>query len=549
MNTTRLGCISSTGIIATLAILILIGGVAFTRGGVLFNPGELNAQAGSRSLGGVSSHAELGGRCAACHTAFWQREKMADRCLTCHADLIDSADNFHRAMLAQSQTWECFGCHTDHNGAEASMNIMDLERFPHQAVGFSLQGHRLMTSGVSFACSDCHGEDISRFNQATCTDCHRQINLTFLDEHLNTFGQDCLACHDGVDIYGDDFDHNLLVFPLQGKHATTACSGCHTGAGTPADLKQAPQACFSCHAKDDAHEGRFGQNCEECHTPSDWESATFDHSLAAFQLTGAHTEVTCENCHINEVFKGTPQDCFSCHAEDDAHEGRFGQNCQECHTTGGWEEATFDHNRAAFQLTGAHTQVPCENCHINDIFLGTPQDCFSCHAQDDAHEGQFGQNCQECHTTDGWEGATFNHTLAAFPLTGAHTQVECVSCHREGVFKGTHQECSACHAEPTYHLGLFDANCAGCHTTGAWRPAAFDQPHTFPFNHGETGSSDCRVCHPDTLTHYTCYTCHEHNPARIESEHREEGISDFGDCARCHPTGREEEGEGGGSND
>jgi len=469
---------------ATLLAILLIGGIAYARGGVLYNPGELNAQAGAQPLGGVSSHSEIGGRCAACHTAFWEQDKMADRCLSCHVDLNASADNFHRVMLAQSQTWECFQCHTDHRGSRASLTVMDLERFPHQAIGFSLQGHHLNTTGASFTCSDCHGDDISRFEETACTGCHRQIDPAFMEEHLNSFGQGCLACHDGIDTYGESFDHNNLAFPLQGEHAAADCSGCHTGARMPEDLRQTPQACFSCHAEDDAHQGRFGQDCQECHTPDGWEGASFDHSLAAFPLTGAHAQVECEGCHVNDVFKGTPQACFSCHADDDAHQGRFGQDCQECHTPeDGWEGASFDHSLAAFQLSGAHAQVECEGCHVNDVFKGTPQDCFSCHA------------------------------------------------------------------EPAYHIGLFGAECAACHSTDGWKPAAFNQAHTFPFNHGGSEPSECRVCHAEALTSYTCYTCHEHNPAQIESKHREEGISDFRDCARCHPTGQEEEGEGGGGDD
>lgn len=549
MRTTQLGCISSTGIIATLLALLLIGGIAYARGGVLFNPGELNAQAGAQPLGGVSSHSEIGGRCAACHTAFWERDKMADRCLSCHVDLNSSADNFHRIMLAQSQTWECFQCHTDHRGFRASLTVMDLERFPHQAIGFSLQGHHLNQTGASFTCYDCHGSDISGFDETACTACHQQIDPAFMEEHLNSFGQGCLACHDGIDTYGEGFDHNNLAFSLQGEHVAAACSGCHAGARTPTDLRQTPQNCFSCHAEDDAHQGRFGQDCQECHTPDGWEGVSFDHSLAAFPLAGAHAQVECEGCHVNDVFKGTPQDCFSCHAQDDAHQGRFGQDCQVCHTPDGWEGANFDHSLAAFPLTGAHAQVDCEACHVNDVFKGTPQDCFSCHAEDDAHQAGFGQDCQVCHTPDGWEGASFDHSLAPFQLTGAHAQVECEGCHKEGVFKGTPQDCSACHAEPAYHIGLFGTKCTSCHTTDAWRPAVFDRPHTFPFNHGESGPSECRVCHTEALTSYTCYTCHEHNPAQIESKHREEGISDFRDCARCHPTGQKEEGEGGGGDD
>jgi hypothetical protein len=103
--------------------------------------------------------------------------------------------------------------------------------------------------------------------------------------------------------------------------------------------------------------------------------------------------------------------------------------------------------------------------------------------------------------------------------------------------------CSACHDDPAFHLGLLGSDCAACHTTEAWSPARYDRQHTFPYNHGESGPSPCRTCHPDTLSAYTCYICHEHNPAEIEEEHRDEGIADFQDCVRCHPTGLEEEAE------
>ncbi len=484
MKTTRLGCISSTGIITTLLAVLLIGGIAYARGGVLFNPGELNAQAGGRSVGGVASHAETGGRCSACHVPFWEVGGMDDRCLVCHVEIEQSADDFHRVMLAQSQSHQCYNCHTEHRGAQASLTVLDLQRFPHQAVGYSLQAHVTSGAGAAFTCFDCHGGTFGSFNQANCTACHHQINPAFMDAHLADFGDGCLACHDGIDTYGKIFDHNSLAFPLQGEHANAACSGCHAGAVSLAELRQAPHECSACHLEDDAHAGNFGQDCGTCHTPDGWEGAAFDHSLAAFPLTGAHATAACEDCHQGGVFQGTPQDCFSCHAADDAHDGRFGQDCAACHTP------------------------------------------------------------------DGWEGAVFDHTLAAFQLTGAHATVACEDCHQGGVFQGIPQDCAACHAEPDYHAGQFGIDCAACHDTAAWMPALFDRPHTFPFDHGENGRSECRVCHPDSVASYTCYTCHEHSPADIEQEHREEGISNFSDCTRCHPTGQEEEGgDGGGDGD
>jgi hypothetical protein len=33
------------------------------------------------------------------------------------------------------------------------------------------------------------------------------------------------------------------------------------------------------------------------------------------------------------------------------------------------------------------------------------QDCLSCHATDDVHLGQYGRQCDRCHSTTIWKGA------------------------------------------------------------------------------------------------------------------------------------------------
>ena len=162
--------------------------------------------------------------------------------------------------------------------------------------------------------------------------------------------------------------------------------------------------------------------------------------------------------------------------------------------------------------------MACESCHINQVFKGTPDACYACHAQDDAHQGQFGEACEACHTSEGWEQATFDHAKSAFPLTGAHVGTACTQCHTDNVFKGTPTACAACHAEPVYHRGLFVAQCADCHTTTRWAPAKFNGRHTFPVNH--EGANTCRDCHPSSLSGYTCYTCHNRGEMLSEASRR-----------------------------
>ncbi len=412
MKSKPLGCISIPGILIGVLLCLLVSAFSLGQGNVLFSPGELSQFTRGRELGGAASHAGTGGNCAACHTPPFSPETMAQRCLACHTNLTSDPENFHRVMLAQSQQTACYRCHPDHRGANAALTITDLSLFPHDQSGFSLSGHQKKSNGAGFACADCHTGGYARFEQAACQDCHLQVDLAFSQAHAAEFGKLCLDCHDGADRYGSSFDHQRTAFPLEGLHAPLACSACHPGAHSASDLQS------------------------------------------------------------------TPQDCFTCHAKDDSHQGKFGRDCKGCHTAQSWKQATFDHARSAFPLTGAHVQVACDRCHQDQ-------------------------------------------------------------------FKGTPKACSACHNSPASHPGVFEGECDTCHSTDAWTPAQFNGKHTFPIDHGEGGLSACKTCHPQDYQTYTCYSCHEHQANEVSAKHLEEGINDFQDCTRCHPTGREEEGEDG----
>jgi hypothetical protein len=206
----------------------------------------------------------------------------------------------------------------------------------------------------------------------------------------------------------------------------------------------------------------------------------------------------------------------------------------------------FDHSRVAFKLEGKHQGLVCESCHLNvrtsADFKSLSTDCGVCHLKDDAHNGEFGKDCGDCHKAAAWKPATFDHNLSAFKLDGKHINVACDQCHINNVFKGTATDCAACHVDPDYHAGMFPGQaCSACHSTAAWQPAPYNGPHTFPINHGEKNNT-CADCHQPTLRQWTCYTCHDQ--AEITQKHQEERISNFDDCLRCHSTGQKEEGGG-----
>jgi hypothetical protein len=310
--------------------------------------------------------------------------------------------------------------------------------------------------------------------------------------HTTLFSNACLDCHDGIEKYGTDFDHDDYMFPLEGQHEFLGCEGCHQGAGTLAMLQNTPQACESCHLEDDAHQKLLGEQCGVCHTSEGWKPALFDHSGTGFELVGGHAEVSCENCHLDATFQGADPTCISCHGQDDQHQGQFGTECTLCHTVFGWEDVDFDHS-------GAYAQ-----------------DCIACH-QSDSPVNHYPGQCSACHSTDGWLPATFNHQVA-----GA---TDCLACHTSD--------------RPINH---FPGQCSTCHNTSAWKPTSFS--HTFPMNH-EGANEQCSLCHTTAnYSQYTCYGCHEHSVAEVSKEH--EGIPDLNNCIRCHWDGREHDEDGGG---
>ncbi len=537
-----LGCLTRSGILTAVITASLITIIAVASDQRIFSPGKLNAQPAEEPIGGIYAHADLGGECSACHTAFWSGELMGDRCLDCHVstrhELSDEAA-FHFGFTNPSN---CRGCHTDHHGAEGLLTYAAIDGFPHERTGFSLQAHESISQGGSFMCGECHIVALGEFDTDACRACHLSYDADFLLTHIKDFYPTCLGCHDGVDSFGVAFDHSESPFPLLGKHAPLACGSCHKGARDIAMLRGTQSACVACHLPQGIHSSRIPQECGACHTPLTWADALFSHQLSGFTLSGSHEGVDCEACHIERQWVGIPQLCAGCHLEADAHAGQFTVDCSECHIPTEWADHIFNHERSDFALTGGHLDLACDSCHMDGIYVATPTDCVSCHLQDDQHAGQFGGDCSACHTTNRWSEVTFDHQLSRFPLTGAHRDTACTACHINGQYVGTPTACFQCHGEPSFHAGLFGLDCALCHSTSAWRPASFNGPHSFPMNHGGAGGT-CSNCHTNGYNAYTCYNCHEHNQGEITKKHREEGIGDFSNCMRCHPTGREEEGD------
>jgi hypothetical protein len=194
--------------------------------------------------------------------------------------------------------------------------------------------------------------------------------------------------------------------------------------------------------------------------------------------------------------------CLKCHTDVARQiEGRGplhgamakGGECRTCHTEhrGGHAALTslahFDHDWAAFKLTGKHQAVDCASCHKSAGYKGTPQTCVSCHAEPATpapHKAHYGTACAQCHSTTGFAGATFKHTI--FSINHGRRNNTCATCHSDAANYKT----------------------------------------------------------------YTCYGCHEHTPAKMERTHLRRGIKDYAKCIDCHGRGaRRQRAEGGARGD
>ncbi|MBI3240783.1 MAG: hypothetical protein HYZ49_00605 [Chloroflexi bacterium] len=480
--------LSPVGCLGGLMFIIGVAVALFVSGGAIFSPGELTAYAAQETpIQGFKAHAEFENNCLECHEPL--HGLTTERCERCHTDVNEqrtTGTGLHGGMT-NTDVADCQSCHRDHQGREFDPNALALKKFDHAAIGFSLAWHYVDYDQSAMKCEACHTETTFTLDAGSCVNCHLGQDATFVAAHTEAFGVQCLACHDGVDKM-HNFDHAQTRFPLEGKHAAVNCADCHT-ASVPAP--DTAIKCAACHNEPPVHAGLFSADCAECHTPAGWkpaklgEQAAFDHAATGFQLVN--------------------------HSRN-------------------YDGSTF----------------ACRDCHTANDFSFTPQTCADCHRNRDLafmtrHVQQYGPNCASCHDGAG-NMKNFDHNTV-FILDGGHATLDCAACHVNQQFKGTPKECSACHREPEVHAGVFGLKCDSCHTTTAWAPAQLVQ-HIFPLDHGGQGEIACATCHTNTYTTYTCYGCHEHDPAKTQDEHQnvDLGNHELDDCAACHATGQKQEG-------
>lgn len=278
------------------------------------------------------------------------------------------------------------------------------------------------------------------------------------------------------------------------------------------------------------------------------------HDKTNFPLIGKHRTVPCGDCHLNGVMQGTPTSCEACHwyrKKDDRYQLQLGIHCGDCHTPFDWKKIrpnSWNHEQASgFPLQGTHRILDCGNCHKNNILIGGPDDCFSCHQDDykkaknpDHVKANFSTDCKLCHSCFSWKISDYPHQ--SFILKGNHKTTDCSSCHKNGLYTGTPSDCVACHlddynatTDPNHKQSGFSTECQICHGDNAltWEGAVFNHDLVFPLL-GAHRNLDCSECHASgTNPPQNCYGCHKADyEAAQNPNHRASGYPT--NCESCH---------------
>lgn len=233
-------------------------------------------------------------KCIDCHNTNSVKDTPLE-CTGCHGE-----PSIHRGIFAQS----CETCHTAESWTPAKVND---QPFGHlETAGFSLVLHQVDYAQQAINCDTCHPNDLQTFDIQTCIDCHSQQDSSFISDHIQQFGAECMVCHDGVDRLSN-FQH-ANFFPLDGLHASIQCTDCHFNQvyrGTPTE-------CWQCHPEPEIHAGIFGLKCDYCHDASVWSPASLRQHV--FPLLhgeeSQQTQLQCDTCHGNNYVDYT---CFNCH--------------------------------------------------------------------------------------------------------------------------------------------------------------------------------------------------------------------------------------------
>ena len=515
----------------------------------------LNAKFDHSSTGFLLTNGHANVACALCHISNNYNLTIAPTDCgnsQCHLTTWQQTNNpAHPSAGAAFAAASCPTCHNTVSWTTAT--------FDHSTTGF------LLTNGhANVACTLCHINNNYSLTIAPTNCGNSQCHLTNWQQTTtpvhSTSGSafsaaNCATCHTTVGWTSAAFDHSATGFTLTGTHmspAPTPCASCHVNNNY--SLNSAD--CYGCHQAAFTSTTTIGgavpnhvtagfpttaAACATCHPITTWSSGVFNHSATGFPLTNGHANVACNLCHINNNYSlaiaSTNCGNSQCHlgtwqqttnpVHPSAGSAFAVANCSTCHNTMSWTTATFDHSTTGFLLTNGHANVACALCHINNNYSLTiaPTDCGNsqCHlttwqqTNNPVHStsgaGFAAANCSTCHTTTGWDAASFDHSVTGFTLTGTHMSpapTPCAACHVSNNYTLNSADCYGCHqaaflstttiggAVPNHVTAGFPTTssaCATCHPITTWSAGVFNHASTgFALTNSHTTVA-CNLCH------------------------------------------------------
>lgn len=439
-------------------------------------------------------HKDKWNNCSDCHTI--QNNFSIFSCIDCHEHRKSEMDDEHSGINGYVyESTACLSCHPTGRKEGA---------FNHNNTDFILEG-----AHKSAECSQCHQSGYAG-TTTNCFDCHNSDYTSSSNPNHNVLSipADCKSCHSTNPGWSPaSFPIHNEFFVLTGRHLEVAndCNSCHSG-----NYSTTQNLCIGCHqaaynnAQNPNHTASgIPSGCSDCHSTIAWIPSSFDHITTGFQLTGQHQLQDCSSCH-NGTTGGLIGECFFCHSEQFAAAPNHLQqnlptNCEICHNTSQWMQITFNHQLTGFVLTGAHLTAECISCHESG-YAGTNTECFGCHSGEynsttspnHASVG-FPVLCQDCHSTNSWLPAQFDHDGQYFPIySGKHKDkwTSCLDCHRlpnnYSIFscidchEHNQQSMNNDHSEVTGYVYESTA-CLSCHPNGNNRNMMFEMQSGFEF--------------------------------------------------------------------
>jgi hypothetical protein len=249
-------------------------------------------------------------QCSSCHQSSRKRDDLS---------IPDLKGAYHRQCMSCHREWShetgCNSCHA------IKKNLKD-DKQENLQKKFAGKDHPVILepANISYQTKTekgklvtfYHDDHTKKFGLA-CTNCHKQ--------------ESCIKCHDV-----NKTDNNKTKFVVTKK-----------------TFDEQHKNCTNCHRED---------KCETCH--SNIKLEPFDHGKkTGWVLNNHHIRLSCVKCHDSKLpYKKLDNKCSSCHQ--------------------GWNSENFKHSITGLQLDEIHSELSCEDCHMENNFTVKPG-CNSCH--------------------------------------------------------------------------------------------------------------------------------------------------------------------------